>query len=121
MLLDSNVIIYGARPSYDSVRRFIDGQEAMVSAVSRVEVLGYHKLTSQHHRKLEDLFRSLLVLPISDPIIERAIALRQQRRMSLGDALIAATALVHDLKLATANTNDFDWIGGLNVVNPIAR
>ena len=26
----------------------------MVSAVSRVEVLGYHKLTAQDHRKLED-------------------------------------------------------------------
>nr|VFK42609.1 MAG: hypothetical protein BECKTC1821E_GA0114239_102013 [Candidatus Kentron sp. TC] len=119
MLLGSNIVIYTLEPGYDSVRRFIDGQEAMVFAVSRVEVLGYHKLTSQHHRKLEELFRSLPVLPVSDPIIERAISLRQQRRMSLGDALIAATALAHDLKLVTANIHDFDWIEGLEVVNPV--
>nr|VFK41405.1 MAG: hypothetical protein BECKTC1821D_GA0114238_101013 [Candidatus Kentron sp. TC]VFK62424.1 MAG: hypothetical protein BECKTC1821F_GA0114240_10745 [Candidatus Kentron sp. TC] len=119
MLTGNNIVIYTLEPGYDSVRRFIDGQEAMVSAASRVEVLGYHKLTAQDHRKLEALFRSLLVLPVSEPIIERAIALRQQRRMSLGDALIAATALAHDPELVTANTGDFDWIAGLEIVNPV--
>nr|VFJ66054.1 MAG: hypothetical protein BECKFW1821B_GA0114236_11116 [Candidatus Kentron sp. FW] len=39
----------------------------------------------------------------------------------VGDALIAATALVHNLELATANTSDFDWIEGLDVVNPVVR
>nr|VFK53924.1 MAG: PIN domain-containing protein [Candidatus Kentron sp. TUN]VFK55822.1 MAG: PIN domain-containing protein [Candidatus Kentron sp. TUN] len=59
------------------------------------------------------------MLPVSYPIIEQAISLRQQRKMSLGDALIAATALAHDLELATANTNDFDWIEDLDVINPV--
>ncbi|VEN73119.1 Twitching motility protein PilT (fragment) [Candidatus Desulfarcum epimagneticum] len=39
--------------------------------------------------------------------------------MSLGDSLIAATALVYDLKLATANVKDFLWIKRLEVVNPL--
>ncbi|VFN03936.1 MAG: hypothetical protein BECKG1743D_GA0114223_108474 [Candidatus Kentron sp. G] len=103
------------------MRRFIGEQEAVASVVTKVEVLGYHRLLPQHRQRLEDLFHVLPVLPVSDPIIEQAIALRQQRRMSLGDALIAATALVHDTKLATANTNDFDWIEGLDVVNPVIR
>lgn len=110
-----------AEPGYDSMKRFIGGQKTVASVVSRIEVLGYHRLTSHSREKLENAFRVLSVLPVSDPIIERAIALRQQRRMSLGDALIAATALEHGLKLATANTNDFNWIEGLDVVNPVVR
>jgi len=39
--------------------------------------------------------------------------------MSLGDALIAATALEHRLILATRNVKDFEWITGLKIVNPI--
>jgi predicted nucleic acid-binding protein len=38
--------------------------------------------------------------------------------MSLGDALIAATALVHDLTLVTRNVEDFQWIQGLLLLNP---
>jgi predicted nucleic acid-binding protein len=39
--------------------------------------------------------------------------------MSLGDALIAGTALSHDLRLATHNTDDFTWIDDLAVFDPI--
>lgn len=40
--------------------------------------------------------------------------------MSLGDALIGATALVHDLTLVTRNIHDFGWIDGLLLLNPFA-
>ena len=53
-------------------------------------------------------------------IINRAVSLRQQRKMSLGDALIAATAMVEGLPLATRNIKDFRWIDGLTLVEPPA-
>ncbi len=34
------------------------------------------------------------------------------------DALIAASALVENLKLVTRNTKDFDKIQGLEIINP---
>ena len=46
------------------------------------------------------------------------VALRQQRKMSLGDALIAGTALLHGLTLVTRNAEDFHWIQGLSLLNP---
>jgi toxin FitB len=39
--------------------------------------------------------------------------------MSLGDAIIAAMALVHDLTLVTRNIEDFQWISELSLLNPI--
>jgi hypothetical protein len=46
MLLDSNIIIYSAKPEYAELRRFMDRSIYSVSAVSRIEVLGYHLLTT---------------------------------------------------------------------------
>ena len=40
--------------------------------------------------------------------------------MGLADAIIAATALVHDLPLVTRNEEDFKHVTGLRVVNPFA-
>jgi predicted nucleic acid-binding protein len=47
-----------------------------------------------------------------------AVQLRQQRKISLGDALIAGTAIVHGRTLVTRNTDDFAWIDGLALLNP---
>jgi predicted nucleic acid-binding protein len=38
--------------------------------------------------------------------------------MTLGDALVAATALVYDLTLVTRNVADFDWVPNLSLLNP---
>ncbi len=118
MLLDSNVIIYAAKPEHHEIRRFITGQPLFVSAISIVEVLGYQRLKSEERIYLERFFDTANVLPLSNSVIAQAVILRQTRRMTLGDALIAATALIHHEPLITRNVKDFDWIDGLKVVNP---
>ena len=49
------------------------------------------------------------------------LRLRRQRKMSLGDALIAATALERGLTLIKRNAQDFQWIPDLSIVNPFAE
>ena len=44
MLLDSNIIIYGAKADYPQVRQFIATHD---SAVSALKVLGFHQLTTE--------------------------------------------------------------------------
>jgi hypothetical protein len=121
MLLDSNIVIYALRlaPEFDPVREFVGRHAPMVSAISRLEVLGFPGIADQPRRSLEAFFASAIVLPVSPDVLDNAIALRQQRRMTLGDAIIAATALVHGRPLATHNTRDFRWIAGLELVDPL--
>ncbi len=83
-----------------------------------MEVLGYHRLTEESRLFLEEFFRIVEVLPISQTVLDRAVTLRQIRRMSLGDAIIAATALVYDRTLVTRNIEDFQWITELSILNP---
>ncbi len=95
--------------------------DLVVSAISKIEVLGYHKLSPTNRRKLEMLFDLLPILPVSEDVVEWAIVLRQQRKMSLGDALIAGTALSYGLALVTANVKDYEWIEGLEIINPVSE
>jgi predicted nucleic acid-binding protein len=118
MLVDSNILIYAAQPGYTQLRRFIADHTPAVSAVSYVEVLGYHQLDDEERQYLEAFFRLAQVLPLSQAVLDQAVALCQQRKMSLGDALVAGTALVHALTLVTRNVGDFQWIQGLALLNP---
>lgn len=121
MILDSNIIIYAARPEYDFLRGFIAENSPSVSAVSYVEVLSYHKLADEEKELLEEFFDSTRILPISKDIITKAVELRQSKKMTLGDALIAATALVNNSTLVTNNTADFAWIDELKLFNPLEK
>lgn len=118
MLIDSNIIIYATKPEHTTLRQFIADHGPAVSAVSYVEVLGYHRLTEQERALLESFFAAAPVLALSQPVLEQAVKLRQLRKMTLGDALIAGTALAHNLTLVTRNTADFTWIAGLSLLNP---
>ena len=119
MLVDSNILIYAAQPGYAQLRRFIADHAPAVSAVSYVEVLGYHQLVDEERQYVEEFFRLAQVLPLSQAVLDQAVALRQPRKMSLGDALVAGTALVHRLTLVTRNIEDFQWIQGLSLLNPL--
>jgi predicted nucleic acid-binding protein len=120
MLLDSNIIIYAAQPQHQALRAFVATHAPAVSAISYVEVLGYHRLSESDREILGRVFATARVLPLDPPVLDRAVALRQQRRISLGDALIAATALVHGLTLVTRNVGDFEWIQRLTLIDPLA-
>lgn len=120
MLIDSNIIIYAAKPEYSELRKFIAEHAPAVSAVSYVEVLGYHKLSEQERQYFEEFFAATNILAISHEVLERAVRLRQMRKMTLGDSLVAGTALVHELTLVTRNTKDFDWIDKISLLNPFA-
>jgi toxin FitB len=118
MLIDSNIIIYAAQSDHHSLRQLIADHSPFVSAVSYVEVLGYHRLTQQERQAYEAFFAAAPILPISENVLEEAMRLRQRRKMTLGDALIAGPAIVHKLILVTRNTKDLAWIAGLSVSNP---
>jgi predicted nucleic acid-binding protein len=118
MLIDSNIIIYAAKAEHADLRTFIAEHTPAVSAISYVEVLGYHRLTEEERQHFEAFFAAAPVLSLSKEVLDQAVKLRQLRKITLGDALVAATALVHNFTLVTRNAKDFDWISNLSVLNP---
>ncbi|MFZ4767765.1 MAG: type II toxin-antitoxin system VapC family toxin [Roseimicrobium sp.] len=118
MLLDSNILIYAADGAVPELDAIISHQGISIASVTRIETLGYHKLKPHQKTWLECILGRIQTFALSEPVIIRAIELRQERKMSLGDSIIAATALMHGRKLVTRNVADFEHIAGLEIINP---
>ena len=117
-LLDSNILIYSFQPDYSFLRPLLIDADNVVSEIALVEVLGFHKLLPKEKNYFEILFNNLRIIPIDRNIINKAIELRQQKRISIGDAIGASSALNYNCEFYTRNTDDFAWILGLKVINP---
>ncbi len=120
-LLDSNILIYAAQPGNDFLDEWLDAPGTLVSAISITQVLGYEDITSEDERLFEAMFAQLRVQPVSEVILRKAAALRRRRKIKLGDAIVAATALETASELVTRNEQDFRGIEGLHVINPFAK
>jgi len=110
VLLDSNILIYGASREHPGLDAILDRTDLAAASVTRIETLGFHGLSEVERHWLETAFARMQILPLDDEVAERAIALRQESRM----------ALVHRLPLVTRNVDDFRHLADLEIRNPCA-
>ena len=118
-ILDSNIFIYAPQPAYAHLRPLLVDPDCVASDITRLEVLGFHRLDSKDKAYYETVFRRITRIPVSEDVLNQAISLRQTKKMSLGDSIVAATALLNYFELHTRNVGDFSHIGGLIVINPV--
>src|SRR5271165_5480237 len=116
---DPNVVAWQAKAS---------GTQWFISAISLMEIrrgilMARRKdaafaelLEAWYETKVKPTFEGC-ILPIDLAVSERCSTLLSERTRSMADALIAATAYVHDLTLATRNLADFADCG-VKIVNP---
>ena len=119
ILLDSNILIYSSQTEFVYLKPLVLNTKNSVSIISKLEVLGFPRLTQSEKQYFENVFKILRFMSINDNVIDKAIELRQQFKMKSNDSIIAATALLHEMVVYTRNVDDFKNITGLQVVNPI--
>ena len=121
ILLDSNILIYCYQERYGSLRDYIFNADNIpgISAITILEVLGYFNISKAEMLYYNTALTLSNLFSIDSKVIELATQLKQQKKMSIGDSIIAATALINNRTLFTRNTKDFKLIKGLKVVNPI--
>ena len=121
-LVDTDILIDVGRSlpdAVDWVYRKHRPSELAVSAITQMELMiGCESLAEL--RKLDRFLKQFLILNVNPAITDRAIRLLRTYRLSHGlliaDGLIAATALVLKMPLATNNQRDFRFIKGLRVI-----
>ncbi|MCG9880494.1 MAG: type II toxin-antitoxin system VapC family toxin [Bacteroidia bacterium] len=67
---------------------------------------------------IENFISECQVFELEKSVKIKTAQIRRAHKIKLPDAIIAATALVHDLILITRNTSDFIKIDGLKLVDP---
>jgi len=120
VLVDSDVLIWHLRGYPQATRRLDQLASFTLSAVSYLELLQGMRNQAELAAVRKMLQRrKASILPITGAITQRAIALMEELTLShglrMGDALIAATALEHDLTLFTGNTRHFAAIAQLKI------
>ncbi len=120
MLVDTDVLIWHLRGYPQATRRLDELGALTLSAVSYLEVLqGMRNKAELVAVKKMLQHRAATLLPVSEAITQRAIELMESLTLSnglqMGDALIAATALEHQLPVLTANVKHFSAVEGLKV------
>jgi predicted nucleic acid-binding protein len=121
-ILDTNTVIdyVGDKLPQDSalaMDKLVD-DEINISIIVKIETLGFNGEDSEM-QKLSDFLGLAKIFYIDDLIADKTIDLRKKyRKLKLGDAIIAATALANNLTLISRNTKDFEDISGLTCVNP---
>lgn len=130
-LLDTNVISEGTKrkPNENVFRWFssVEYQSTFLSVLTLGEVRkGIEKLMDERKKQIliqwleEDLLKQFhgRIISVDAKIADKWGYLQASRTLASIDGLIAATALVHNLKLVTRNTIDFDDIVGIEMINP---
>ncbi|QEM13921.1 type II toxin-antitoxin system VapC family toxin [Mucilaginibacter rubeus] len=122
-LWDSNIAIYFLQKQFPpETEKFIEDLLAVslpaISAITEIELLCWKTASDSDHQLLTDFIGDVTIFELENAIKLKTAEIRKTNRIKLPDAIIAATALVHDLTLVTRNIKDFDKISGLKIVNP---
>ncbi|WP_373548233.1 type II toxin-antitoxin system VapC family toxin [Haliscomenobacter sp.] len=119
LLLDSNIIIYVAKKQLDPGGFIQPEDELFISDISYMETLGYPFSDENEKRETTAILDVLFRFSIEESIVQKVVEIKQQRRIKLPDAIIAATAIVRNCAIVTRNVSDFQNFAGLVVINPM--
>ena len=117
-VLDSNIVIYSFLPGHQFLKPFVTNKKNLVSVVTQVESLGFVGIRKKEEDYFNRIFDILQIIPIDKEVLNKTIEIRKRHKIKLGDAFIAATALLYGPELVTRNTKDFKNIPGLTIVDP---
>ncbi len=121
-ILDTNAVIDYVGDKLPAVAALkmdeIANDELIISIIAKIEVLGFN-VDPLEMQKLADFLSLSNIIYVDDLVANKTIELRKAyRKLKLGDAIIAATALVSKFILISRNTKDFENIVGVVCVNP---
>jgi predicted nucleic acid-binding protein len=104
-LLDTNVVIGLLKGHVPAIalaeQSALSLNQAAVSQITRMELLGYPKLTDEEDRGIRIFLAACQVRLLDERIETEAIRLRRSGVFKLPDAIVAATAITGGLRLLT--------------------
>jgi predicted nucleic acid-binding protein len=105
-VIDTNILVDYLQGVSLSQKELTLYQSAAISVISWMEVMA--GTTAETEGAARAFLRTFDLLGIDSKIAEQAVALRRSKRIKLPDAIIWATAQVHECLLVSRNSRDFD-------------
>jgi predicted nucleic acid-binding protein len=83
----------------------------VISVISEIELLGWHKLREEEKYLLRSLFDDCILFELTAEIRKLAIEIRQQKKIKTPDAIIAATAKYLQIPIVSSDKGPKDIPG----------
>mgnify|MGYP005867651107 CR=1 FL=1 len=113
LLADTNFIIHLNQGSLQA-EAFLD-YKISASFITEIELLGSYNISKQQKEIYKQILAECVIYDMNTEIKKKCIALRNNYKIKTPDAIIAATAIIHDLPLLTLD-NGFKNIKELNLI-----
>ena len=118
VLIDTNVIIYSTQDKL-KLHDFLNVEDSLyISSITYIEALGIPFQDKREESKIIEICKKFERLFLTEEVEKQTILIRKSRKIKLPDAIIAATAIVHNLTLVTRNSDDFKNVPKLKMLNP---
>ena len=125
-LCDTNIIIEFYKNNSQIIQelKYIKPSNLAISVITKAE-LYFGAFNKAELEKIKRHLASILCIPVNTDVSQQFIQLMEtyslSHKLSIPDAIIAATSLVHNIKLYTLNKKDFCFITGIQIYNEIIR
>ena len=113
-LIDTNILIYMVQGNPE-VEYFAGEERLAISYITEMEALGKYGISTHEKQIMSGFINRCHIIEMNAKIKSLAIDIKQQIRMKLPDAIVAATAINYKLLLVTAD-KDFEKIQNLNLL-----
>lgn len=118
-LIDTNVIIdFCGGKLTSGARLLLADVIPELSIITNMELFASKNIPQSEYSLLEQFVSIAIVHPVGTDLVKNTVAIRQQYRLKLPDAIIAATAIQYRLVLLTRNVADFTKVKELQIINP---
>ena len=112
-LADTNFLIFVAQKN-PIVEPFLD-YEIGISFITEMELLGVFSISKTNKSDIQKIINQCFIIDFYAEIKRKVIEIKQQYKIKLPDAIVAATAITANLPLITADA-DFKTIKELKLV-----
>ena len=110
---DTNAIVY-LLLGKDCMKPFFQ-KKLSISIITMMELLSFPRLTNDEEAIIREYLKECNIIDINFDICERTILLRRNYKIKLPDAIVAATSMIYNAPLITADVGFFR-LEGLKLV-----
>jgi predicted nucleic acid-binding protein len=114
ILVDTNIILYLLNGS-DTLEEVLQGKDVYISFITELELIGIKNITLKEKHQIAILLNDCSIISLNNHIKEKYVELRKSYHLKLADAIIAATGIIYNFPLITAD-KQFKTVKELNFI-----
>lgn len=114
LLIDTNIALYLLNGD-KSISEILDNRNIYVSFITELELLGYPYIENEDISIIGEFLKNCIIVDLNQMIKKITISIKQQYKIKLPDAIIAATSYYLNIPLLSAD-KVFDKINELQYI-----